>query len=165
MALRFRHLAAVTTGMTFALILLGVYTAAAGAGLSCGARWPLCNGAVFGLFPANWPSFIEWFHRLVAMVTGFFVLGTAYAAWRDGKGRRTRIASATALVVLPVQVLLGGATVTVYTALVQVAHHAAALVIFAALVATTVWAYDEPGTTGHTAEADAAESGPTSTGD
>ncbi|PSQ12861.1 cytochrome AA3 biosynthesis protein, partial [Halobacteriales archaeon QS_7_68_65] len=54
-------------------------------------------------------------------------------------------ASATALVVLPVQVLLGGATVTVYTALVQVAHHAAALVIFAALVATTVWAYETPG--------------------
>ncbi|MGQ5514810.1 COX15/CtaA family protein [Halococcus saccharolyticus] len=146
MGLRFRHLAAVTTGLTFALILLGVYTAAAGAGLSCGARWPLCNGAVFGLFPANWPSFIEWFHRLVAMITGFFILGTTYVAWRDGKDRRTRIASAIALVTLPVQVLLGGATVTIYTALVQVIHHAAALVIFAALVATTVWAYETPDT-------------------
>ncbi|MGN8213816.1 MULTISPECIES: COX15/CtaA family protein [Halococcus] len=146
MGLRFRHLAAVTTGMTFALILLGVYTAAAGAGLSCGARWPLCNGAVFGLFPANWPSFIEWFHRLVAMITGFFILGTTYVAWRDGKSRRTRIASTVALVVLPVQVLLGGATVTIYTALVQVTHHAAALVIFAALIATTVWAYETPDT-------------------
>ncbi|WP_049898709.1 COX15/CtaA family protein [Halococcus agarilyticus] len=168
MGLRFRHLAAVTTGMTFALILLGVYTAAAGAGLSCGARWPLCNGAVFGLFPANWPSFIEWFHRLVAMVTGFFILGTTYVAWRDGKSRRTRIASTVALVVLPVQVLLGGATVTIYTALVQVTHHAAALVIFAALVATTVWAYDEPGTTRRATDADdadATESGPASTGD
>ena len=106
MRFRFRHLAAATTGLTFALILLGVYTAAAGAGLACGARWPLCNGAVFGLFPANWPSFIEWFHRLVAMVTGFFILGTTYAAWRHGKGRRTRIASTIALVVLPVGWLL-----------------------------------------------------------
>ncbi|WP_256684427.1 COX15/CtaA family protein [Halococcus qingdaonensis] len=141
---RFRHLAAVTTGMTFALILLGVYTAAAGAGLSCGANWPLCNGGVFGLFPANWPSFIEWFHRLVAMVTGFMILGTTYAAWRGHKSRRTRLASTVALVVLPVQILLGGATVTTYTALVQVTHHAAALVIFAALVATTVWAYESP---------------------
>ena len=165
MGLRFRHLAAVTTGLTFALILLGVYTAAAGAGLACGARWPLCNGAVFGLFPANWPSFIEWFHRFVAMVTGFLILGTTYVAWRHGKGRRTRIASTVALVALPVQVLLGGATVTVYTALVQVTHHAAALVIFAALVATTVWAYAEPATTDHATDADAAGSEPASTGD
>ena len=144
MAHRFRRLAAATTGMTFVLILLGVYTAAAGAGLSCGARWPLCNGAVFGLFPADWPSFIEWFHRLVAMITGFMILGTTYLAWRGGESRRTRLASTAALVVLPVQILLGGATVTVYTALVQVAHHAAALVIFGALVATTVWAYESP---------------------
>ena len=144
MGRRFRRLAAATTGMTFVLILLGVYTAAAGAGLSCGARWPLCNGAVFGLFPADWPSFIEWFHRLVAMITGFMILGTTYIAWRRGESRRTRLASAVALAVLPVQILLGGATVTVYTALIQVTHHAAALVIFGALVATTVWAYESP---------------------
>lgn len=141
---RFRHLAAVTTGMTFALILLGVYTAAAGAGLSCGANWPLCNGGVFGLFPANWPSFIEWSHRLVAMITGFMILGTTYAAWRGGKARRTRLASTVALVVLPVQVILGGLTVTRYTIPIQVAHHAAALVIFGALVAATAWAYESP---------------------
>ena len=157
---RFRHLAAVTTGMTFVLILLGVYTAAAGAGLSCGARWPLCNGAVFGLFPANWPSFIEWFHRLVAMVTGFAILGTTYVAWRSREDRRTRIASALALVALPVQILLGGATVTVYTPVVQVTHHAAALVIFGALIAATVWAYgstaDEP-TSADTAAATSAD--------
>lgn len=133
--------------MTFVLILLGVYTAAAGAGLSCSARWPLCNGAVFGLFPANWPSFIEWLHRLVAMITGFMILGTTYLAWRSRAPRRTRVASTVALAVLPVQILLGGATVTVYTALVQVAHHAAALVIFGALVATTVWAYESPAET------------------
>ena len=141
---RFRHLAAATTGMTFTLILLGVYTAAAGAGLSCGARWPLCNGAVFGLFPANWPSFIEWFHRLVAMVTGFMILGTTYAAWRYREESRLTRASGLALVVLPVQVVLGGLTVTRYTIPIQVAHHATALVIFAALVATTVWAYETP---------------------
>lgn len=141
MAPRFRQLAAATTGMTFALILLGVYTAAAGAGLSCSAQWPLCDG---GVLPQTWPSFIEWSHRLVAMITGFMILGTAAVAWRRGADRRTRLASTLALAVLPVQILLGGATVTVYTALVQVTHHAAALVIFGALVATTVWAYETP---------------------
>ncbi|PSP43743.1 cytochrome AA3 biosynthesis protein [Halobacteriales archaeon QH_6_64_20] len=124
---------------------LGVYTAAAGAGLSCGARWPLCNGFL-GLFPANWPSFIEWFHRLFAMITGFVILGTTYAAWRHTGDRRLRWGSAVALLVLPAQIVLGGLTVTVYTELIQVAHHGAALLIFGALVATTAWAYDDPRT-------------------
>jgi cytochrome c oxidase assembly protein subunit 15 len=145
MNLRFRHLAATAAGMTFVLVLLGVYTAAAGAGLSCGARWPLCNGFL-GLFPANWPSFIEWFHRLFAMITGFVILGTTYAAWRHTGDRRLRWGSAVALLVLPAQIVLGGLTVTVYTELIQVAHHGAALLIFGALVATTAWAYDDPRT-------------------
>lgn len=139
MSVRFRHLAAVTTGLTFALILLGVYTAAMGAGLSCSAQWPLCDG---GLLPQTLPSLVEWSHRLVAMITGFFILGTAVQAHRAGLPRRVRYASWLALAVTPVQVLLGRETVFTYTATVQTAHHAAALVIFGALLAATLWAYE-----------------------
>lgn len=136
---RFRHFAAVTTGMTFVLILLGVYTAATGAGLSCSAQWPLCDN---GLLPQSVPSFIEWFHRLVAMVTGFFILGTTAWAWRSyGDVPRIKWASTLALVVLPVQILLGGATVVRYTPLIQTAHHAAAMLIFTGLLSTTLWAF------------------------
>src|SRR6056297_4285572 len=110
MRYRFRHLAAVTTGFTFALILLGVYTGAAGAGLSCGAKWPLCDGWM-GLFPANWASFVEWFHRLVAMITGFAILGSTIAAWRGDYSSRIKYATAVATVVLPVQILLGANTI------------------------------------------------------
>jgi cytochrome c oxidase assembly protein subunit 15 len=137
---RFRHLAATTTALTFALILLGVYTAAMGAGLSCSAQWPFCDG---GLVPQTWPSFVEWFHRLIAMITGFFILGTAAGAWKYTDETRVRWAATLALVATPIQVLLGGATVLVYTPVVQVAHHAAALVIFGALVATTLWSYED----------------------
>jgi cytochrome c oxidase assembly protein subunit 15 len=137
---RFRHLAGVTTGLTFALILLGVYTAAMGAGLSCSAQWPFCDG---GLIPQTWPSFIEWFHRLVAMITGFFILGTAAGSWKYTSQKRIRGAATLALAVTPIQVVLGGATVFVYTPLVQVAHHTAALIIFGALLATTLWSYEE----------------------
>ena len=151
---RYRHLAATTTGLTFALILLGVYTAAMGAGLSCSAQWPFCDG---GLLPQTFPSFVEWFHRLVAMITGFFILGTTVGAWKYHSAGRIRKAAAVAVVVTPVQVLLGGATVLQYTPLVQVAHHAAALVIFAALVATTLWSYEaETATEGSPATNDAA---------
>ncbi|WP_225334882.1 COX15/CtaA family protein [Halomicrobium urmianum] len=151
MDLRFRHLAAVTTGLTTVLILLGVYTGAIGAGLTCAGRWPLCDGWL-GLFPADWASFVEWFHRLVAMVTGFGILGTTYAAWRGDHGRRVRRATAVATVALPLQILLGANTIANFGALAQVLHHAAALVILIALVAATAWAYDEPRDGGDVAE-------------
>ena len=144
MKFRFRDLALGTTGLTFGLILLGVYTGAMGAGLACAGRWPLCDGAVLGLFPANWPSFIEWFHRLVAMITGFAILGTTVAAWRGDHERRIRYASAVALAVLPVQVLLGANTIFNFGVVAQVAHHAAALTILVALVAATAWGFEEP---------------------
>ncbi|MFB6107035.1 MAG: COX15/CtaA family protein [Halobacteriaceae archaeon] len=145
---RFRHLAGVTTGLTFVLILLGVYTAATGSGLSCQARWPLCGGPLFGLLPPNLASLPEWTHRLVAMVTGFAILGTAVDAWRRGLSRRVRVAATLAVVVLPVQVLFGAGTVLFYGPTIQVVHHAAALVIFGSLLAATLWAYDGGSRTG-----------------
>ena len=81
----FRRLLLGTTVATAVTALVGVVTATSGAGLTCEARWPLCDGAVFGLFPANFMSFIEWSHRLVAMITGFLIIGTTVAAWRDGR--------------------------------------------------------------------------------
>jgi cytochrome c oxidase assembly protein subunit 15 len=140
MRLSFRHLAATTMGLTFALILLGVYTGAAGAGLACDGRWPLCDGFL-GLFPATWPSFIEWFHRFVAMITGFFILGTAASAWRHGRGRWIRYASVVALVLTPVQFLLGANTILNFGIMAQVIHHAAALTILCALVVVTTLAF------------------------
>ncbi|PSQ44803.1 hypothetical protein BRD17_02795 [Halobacteriales archaeon SW_7_68_16] len=115
----------------------GVYTAASGAGLACSGQWPACDG---GLLPTTLPSFIEWFHRLVASVVGVMILGTAVWAWRRYRSRRIRLATLGALLVLPSQLVLGGATVFVYTPLVQTAHHAAAMLIFAGLFAATLWA-------------------------
>jgi len=144
MTTRFRRLVATTTVLTFALILLGVYTGAVGAGLTCAARWPFCDGWM-GLFPANWASFVEWFHRLVAMITGFAILGSTAAAWRGGYSRRIRLATAVATIVLPVQVLLGANTIFNFGVLAQVLHHGAAQLIFGAMVAATAWAYTDAG--------------------
>jgi cytochrome c oxidase assembly protein subunit 15 len=141
MTTRFRRLLTATTALTFGLILLGVYTGAIGAGLTCGARWPLCDGWM-GLFPANWASFVEWFHRLVAMITGFAILGSTIAAWRGDYTSKIRYATGVATVVLPVQILLGANTIVNFGALAQVLHHAAALTILTALVAATAWSFD-----------------------
>ena len=141
--LPFRHFAAFTTALTLTLVMLGVYTAATGSGLACSAQWPLCDG---GVLPQTVPSFIEWFHRLVAMVTGFFILGTALWAWRR-PDRRVRISATLAVVLLPLQIGIGAVTVTLNGALpagysmpTHAAHLLAALAIFTALVATTLYA-------------------------
>lgn len=146
MAPRLRHVAAVTTALTFVLILIGVYTGAAGAGLACGARWPLCGGFL-GLFPESVPDFIEWSHRLVAMITGLFILGMTYLAWQR-PDRRLRVASLVALVLTPVQMLLGANTIFNFGILSQVLHHGAALLIFGAVVVVATIAYVNDGAGG-----------------
>ena len=142
MDLRFRHLAATSAVLAFVLILLGVYTGASGAGLACAGRWPFCDGFL-GLFPANWPSFVEWFHRFVAMIAGVAILGTAVAAYRGDHERRIVVATGLAVVVLPVQILLGANTIFNFGIWAQVLHHGAAQIIFGALVAAAAWAYAE----------------------
>lgn len=135
-----RRLAGVSAGLTFVLVLLGVYTAADGAGLTCAGRWPLCDGAVFGLFPANWPSFVEWFHRLWAMVTGFVVVGTTVRSFRQGVEKRVRYALLGATLVLPSQIVLGALTVTKYELLILLAHFVTAFTILTLLFAAATWA-------------------------
>jgi len=140
-----RRVAAATTAMTAALISLGVYTAATGSGLACAAQWPLCSDQFVPALTIN-PDFIEWFHRVWAMLTGFAILGTAALAWRAG-GRRTRLAATLAVVLLPLQITVGAVTVTLgglieggYTLTTHAAHLTVALTIFTALSATALLA-------------------------
>ncbi|MFB6219514.1 MAG: cytochrome AA3 biosynthesis protein, partial [Halobacteriaceae archaeon] len=125
--MRFRHAAAATLGATYVLMLLGLYTAGTSSGLSCGAQWPLCGGGPLGLFPPNWFSFVEWTHRLVAMVTGLAILGVAAGAWR--RSRRVAVPATLAVALLPLQVGIGALTVTLgglvpggFSPPVQIAH-------------------------------------------
>ena len=142
--LGFRRLAAVTTALTLSLITLGVYTAATGSGLACQAQWPLCSNQLIPALTIN-PDFIEWFHRVVAMITGLFILATALWAWRRG-GASVRPA-VLAVLLLPLQISIGAVTVTVnglipwgYQAPTHAAHLLVALSIFTLLVATTLLA-------------------------
>ena len=142
--LSFRRFAAFTTGFVLTLVMLGVYTAATGSGLACSAQWPLCDN---GLLPQTIPSFIEWFHRLVAMIAGFFILGTALWSFSAGD-RRTKTTATLAVVLLPLQISIGAVTVTLngllpqgYSPPTQGAHLVVALTIFTALVLTTLRAY------------------------
>lgn len=135
-----RRLLSVTVSAPYVLILLGIYTAAIGAGLSCDARWPLCDGAVFGLFPATWPSFVEWFHRLIAMLTGALILGSWVVVWRMRSSRRAIAAFTVAVALLPLQIWLGAQTVFTYELVTVTAHFLTALIIFGAVLLGGAWA-------------------------
>jgi cytochrome c oxidase assembly protein subunit 15 len=140
-AITFPRFAAITTGMTLTLVMLGIYTAATGSGLACSAQWPLCDN---GLLPQTIPSFVEWFHRLVAMVTGGFIVATALWSWRRSD-RGTRLSATAAVCLLPLQISIGAVTVTLngllpggYSAPTQGAHLVVALTIFSLLVWSTL---------------------------
>jgi cytochrome c oxidase assembly protein subunit 15 len=147
---RVRRFATATLGATYVLMLLGLYTAGTSSGLSCGAQWPLCGGGPLGLFPPNWFSFVEWAHRLVAMLTGVAILGLGVVAWR--RAPRLRVPVTVAVALLPLQVGIGALTVTFgglipggFSPPVQVSHFSVALTIFALLVVTALRAHDREG--------------------
>ncbi|MFD1526751.1 COX15/CtaA family protein [Halolamina salina] len=141
----YRRFALFTTALTGTLVALGVYTAATGSGLACSQQWPLCDG---GVLPQTIPSFIEWFHRLVAMITGLVLVGVVAAAWRGEQDRRTALYATAALVLLPFQISVGAITVTLngaipwgYSVPTHAAHLLFALSIFTALTLATITAY------------------------
>jgi cytochrome c oxidase assembly protein subunit 15 len=152
MRLPLRHYLGVTTVSTLFLILLGVYTGKIGAGLACQGRWPLCDGWL-GLFPANWPSFVEWFHRLVAMIVGFMIIGAALLAFYRNYNRYVRYPLAFAVLLLPVQILFGANTVLNFGVWASMAHQTAAQLVFASLLFATTVAYLGPGRRGESATA------------
>ncbi|PSP37319.1 hypothetical protein BRC71_10075 [Halobacteriales archaeon QH_7_65_31] len=140
--MRFRRLAAGTAALVGVTMVLGIFIAATGNGLTCQQQWPLCDGPLGGLFPANWPSFVEWIHRFVAGATGLPVLATAIQSWRTDRSRRVRAASTAVLAILPVQIVLGALTVTQYGIAVLFVHFATPVLLFTLSVLTAAWAYE-----------------------
>lgn len=147
MSRRFRTLLLGSTAGTLLLMLVGLYTAYRGAGLTCERRWPLCDGWL-GLFPATLVSFIEWSHRLLALLVGFSLLGVLYLAWRRQDDRRVKWAVTAAVALLPSQIILGALTVTEFTALITAAHFTTASLILLCLTAACAWTVGTPSTGG-----------------
>ena len=141
----------IVTGLTFILLMVGVYTKEVGADLTCGMKWPMCDGAIYGLFPANLPSAIEWSHRFLALVVGILILVVLYKSW-EVHGSKSRITKAVLLAVLllPMQVILGALTVVkfelfsrgdriLFEPLISVSHNAIGVVILVSLFAAMLW--------------------------
>jgi cytochrome c oxidase assembly protein subunit 15 len=119
---------------TYALIVWGGYVTLGGYGLGCGTYWPTCNGEIFPTL--DWPTFVEYVHRLLTILTGILLLASTIAVWRlrprpAGPSRSLVLA----IVLLVVQSLLGGdVVVTELEPVITTIHLAFATAVFAAIV-------------------------------
>jgi protoheme IX farnesyltransferase len=129
-----RTLSLATSIATFVLLLAGATVSATGAGLAC-PDWPLCHGR---LIPAlERLVLIEYGHRLLASAVGVMMLALAVLIWRAGDAaRRLRGLMMALLILLALQVGLGGVTVMSALKPVVVGAHLATAMAFLALLVT-----------------------------
>lgn len=64
----------------FLVLVLGATVTSTGSGEGCGADWPMCHGKPYP--PLDREAIIEWTHRFVTSVEGFFLFGASIGAWR-----------------------------------------------------------------------------------
>jgi protoheme IX farnesyltransferase len=140
----YARLAAVTALATYSLLLVGTYVRAEGAGLAF-RDWPLMSGRLLPDLsqPGAGPMFA---HRLLAIVVTSLVAWCAVRA-RTMRPRSVRLVrlSTVALVLIGVQIAVGGLNVVTELATwARSAHVATSALIWAAVVGLAVVARREP---------------------
>jgi cytochrome c oxidase assembly protein subunit 15 len=131
------RLATATSVLMFALIVVGSIVRTTGSGLSC-PDWPLCHGRLIPPFDFN--IWMEWLHRLIALMVGLLLFATAglVLARRETRGRLGGLAALSVALYLS-QALLGALTVwKLLDPSVVSGHLAVGLLLFAALVTIAV---------------------------
>ena len=138
-----KYLALTAIVAVFSLITFGGVVRVTESGLGC-PDWPLCHGGIIP--PADATTLIEYFHRLLAGFTGLLILSVAFLVWKIHPQNRLLIRlMATIVVLLIVQVGLGGATVlTELSEGLVVAHLAMAEVFLGCLIVSTVILWRTP---------------------
>lgn len=137
---------------TLALMAVGSATRVMNAGLAC-PDWPLCYGQLVPQQQMNLQVFLEWFHRLDAMLIGLstvWLLGLSLW-YRRRLPRWLPWAALGALLLIGVQGLLGGLTVTQLLRFdIVTAHLGTALLFFSTMlvIGTLLLPYKPTGTVG-----------------
>ena len=116
----------------FVLMTLGNIVSATGSGLAC-PDWPLCHGRLIPPMEAD--VLIEYGHRLAATVASVLLVVTLIVTIRAGSSRGMRRVGIGLLVLLGVQIALGGITVLLRLPhLISTLHLVTALMILGGLL-------------------------------
>lgn len=131
----FTRIALSTALLTLGLIILGAIVRVTDSGLGCGNDWPLCNGSIFPPLD-NITAWIEWSHRLVAVLIGVFGIGMLIAVFRSHRSNKLAlIATIVAALLYTVQSGLGRSVVKAELSPTLVTLHlGTAMLLFAFLL-------------------------------
>lgn len=136
------RLATPTAALMLVLIVVGSIVRTTGSGLSC-PDWPLCHGKLIPPFQFN--ILMEWFHRLLALLTGVGLLATSIWTFSHREVRSQLGGLAALCLALYVsQALLGALTVwRLLDPSIVSGHLAVALLLFASLLSVALIARHE----------------------
>jgi protoheme IX farnesyltransferase len=93
------------------LLLFGALVTGTSSALGCLTDWPLCRGA---LIPnsTELSTYVNWFHRFFALITGVVLAYTTLVAWRSKEQQHSAwMTSALMLSFFVIQAAIGGAMV------------------------------------------------------
>jgi heme a synthase len=138
---------AVTMAVLFALLVVGAYVTAANYGAKCGVNtpedWPLCNGSL--LPPPDFGSIVEYTHRILASLSGLFLILSNVAYWRaKDSGRLPKRLMLSALLLIFLEIGVGGLVVNSGLApAIVTLHQAIAILVFGLTLGALVEARHE----------------------
>jgi len=131
-ARRTRVLTWATIAAVFLLMSIGNVVSATGSGLAC-PDWPLCHGRLIP--PLELGALIEYSHRVAAVLASVLLVATITATFRGSRARPVRRVAILLLVLLGVQIGLGGVTVLKRLPhLISTAHLVNALLLLGGLL-------------------------------
>ena len=135
-----------TALLTIGLIVFGAIVRVTDSGLGCGNEWPLCNGTIFPPLD-NITAWIEWTHRLFALLIGIFGLITLGVAIRNYRNRDGRVLAMTVVAagLFALQSALGAMVVVLDLPPTFVTLHlGVAMLLLAALIIAAMLAWYKP---------------------
>lgn len=142
----FWNLALATAFATLGLIVFGAIVRVTDSGLGCGNHWPLCNGTIFPPLD-NLTAWIEWLHRLFALLIGVLGIGMLVVALGKYRQHNKSVLGVTVLaaVLYAVQSGLGAVVVLLDLPPTMVTLHlGTAMLLLGALLAAGVLARYKP---------------------
>jgi heme A synthase len=142
----FINVSLTTALLTIGLIVFGAVVRVTDSGLGCGNDWPLCDGRLIPPLD-NLTAVIEWSHRAIALLIGFFDVGMLVIALRAYRKQKQGVLYVTLVAagLFLFQSMLGALVVILDLPPTMVtAHLGTAMLLLGALLVASITAWHQP---------------------